>query len=243
MSKFGPNYVDCVQGTAEWLKARTGLVTASRVADVVNKQRNGKYYAARENYKMELLTEILTGLACEHYVSPAMDYGAVNEPLARTTYEFQREIEVEQVGFFKHPRIERAGASPDGMIGTDGLVEIKVPNTKTHLEYLLGGEVPELYKPQMLWEMACTGRQYCDFVSYDPRMPEEFGLFVIRFERDNERIAEMETEVEKFIAEIGELCIGLQRFKAEHPMRVSESEDSGIPESELPDVEAWLGHE
>lgn len=216
--KYGPNYVACDQGTPEWLQARVGKVTASRIGDVVLKQKNGKYYAAREDYKCEMLSEFLTGLACEHYVSPAMDFGAINEPLARTTYEFSRGVEVEQVGFFIHPRIERAGASPDGLVGDDGMVEFKAPNTRTHLGYLIGDQVPEIYLPQMMWGMACTGREWCDFVSYDPRLPEEFALFVVRLMRNEEAIVEMEREVEKFIREVNEMCLKLQKHKQDQPI-------------------------
>jgi len=238
MSKYGGNYIPVVQGTGDWLQVRLGKVTASRIADVVLKQKSGKYYAAREDYKVELLMESLTGQACEHFVSPAMDFGAINEPLARTTYEFAASVEVESVGFFVHPTIERSGASPDGLVGDDGMVEIKVPNTTTHLGYLLADVVPEAYKPQMMWQMACTGRKWCDFVSYDPRLPEEFGIFIKRFERDNGLIAAMECEVLKFIGEINEMAERLYEHKAKHiPMP---REESLVPQSSIPDAEEWL---
>ena len=206
MKNLPPNYLDVDQQTAEWLAARVGCVTASRVKDVVAKLKNGKESAARASYKLELLTELLTGRATEHYVSLAMDFGTENEPLARTTYELRQGVEVERVGFVLHPSIKHAGASPDGLVGDDGLVEIKVPNTTTHLQYLIDGVVPDEYKPQMMWQMACAGRKWCDFVSYDPRLPEEFGLFIIRYERDEKLIASMEFEVVQFIAELNEMC-------------------------------------
>src|ERR1700677_4081819 len=163
--KRPPNFLNVTQHTGEWLQARCGEVTSSRVADVVKKLKRGGYSAARESYKMEKLQEILTGRTAEHYVSQAMDFGSENEPLARTMYELAKEVETERVGYVRHLHIPRSGASPDGLVGEDGLIEIKVPNTKTHLEYFIGGVVPEDYKPQMNWQMACTGSQWVDFVS------------------------------------------------------------------------------
>lgn len=202
MRKHPANWLPVLQNTAEWLDARIGCVTASRVGDVVAVLKNGNSSAKYHTYQMEILTEILTGKGTEHYVSPYMDFGTEYEPIARAAYEMEKGIEVERVGFVLHPRIPRSGASPDGCVGEEGLIEIKVPAQTTHLEYLLEGVVPDDYKPQMLWQMACTERQWCDFVSYDPRMPQEFGLFVARFERDEKAITEMEARVEKFLAEV-----------------------------------------
>jgi putative phage-type endonuclease len=210
MKRWPDNYLNVQQGSAEWFEARRGCVTASRVKDVVAKLKNGKESAARQSYKLELLTEIITGRATEHFVSMAMDFGIENEPLARSVYEMAKGVEVERIGYVRHPFVPRSGASPDGLVGTDGLVEIKVPNTTTHLEYLLADEVPSEYKPQMIWQMACTGRLWCDFVSYDPRLPEEFGLFVKRLECDGAQINYYEEEVEKFISELNALCERLQ---------------------------------
>ncbi len=218
-----------VQGTVEWLMERIGNVTASRVADVISKLKNGSPSQARETYKMEVLTEVLTGRATEHYVSAAMDFGTENEPLARTCYEMSKGIEVELVGYVKHPSIPRSGASPDGLMGDDGLVEFKVPNTTTHLRYFLDGVVPEEYKPQMFWQMACTGRKYCDFCSYDPRLPQEYGLFIVRLERDENVIASMELEVIQFIKEVNEMAQQLLKHKA--PVGIG-PERASIPEWE-----------
>lgn len=210
MSKWPPNYLVCDQNTAEWFDARCGLVTASRVAEVMSINKSGPLKGissqAREDYKMELLTETLTGVPVEHYVSPAMDYGIQNEPVARAQYELSRSVDVARIGFCFHPRIKRAGASPDGLVGDDGLVEIKCPNSATHLQYVLADVVPEEYQPQMLWQMACAERDYCDFVSYDPRLPEDFSLFVKRLERDEDRIRKMEAEVERFVGEINAMA-------------------------------------
>ena len=233
--KLPDNFLQVEQGTPEWLMARVGCVTASRVKDVVAKLKNGKDSAARHNYKMEVLTEILTGRAAEHYVSQAMDFGLENEPLARTQYEIEKNVEVEKVGFVLHPTIKRSGSSPDGLVGDDGLVEFKCPNTSTHLDYLIDGVMPEGYIPQMMWQMACTGRSWCDFVSYDPRLPQEFGLFVIRLARDEKIIAEMEAEVQKFINEVGEMCQKLQAHKGQVDQTYA-----GPPRAEIPSRPAAL---
>jgi hypothetical protein len=140
----------------------------------------------------------------------------------------EKGVEVELVGFVLHPAIKRAGSSPDGLVGESGLVEFKVPNTTTHLEYLLAEVVPEEYKPQMMFQMACTGRKWCDYVSYDPRLPDGVNLFVIRFERDDKVIGEMEREVEVFLAEVNELAERLLPRKRE----VVRNPD--LPRSEIP---------
>lgn len=196
---------DLEQGTPEWLQMRMGIVTGSRVADVMAKlSRKEGEAQCRKNYKAELVSEILTGRASDHYVSPAMQWGIDNEIFARNAYEVEV-AEVERVGFALHPTITRFGSSPDGLVGTDGLVEFKCPNTATHLDYIIAGEVPSEYHWQMLAEMACAERKWCDFVSYDPRLPKKLQVFVRRFERDDARIAAMELEVSRFLGELDEL--------------------------------------
>jgi putative phage-type endonuclease len=195
--------VEVEQGSAEWIKLRCGQVTASRVADVLAKLKTkDKEAATRANYKAEIICETLTGRAADHYVSFEMDWGTANEPFARAAYELIFDVPVDTVGFAQHPRIKRFGASPDGLVGTDGLVEFKCPTTATHLGYLLENKVPEDYMPQMLAEMACTDRQWCDFVSFDPRLPKRLQMFAICFNRDDEQITKMEAEVERFLAEV-----------------------------------------
>lgn len=189
------------QGTDEWLRARAGKVTASRVADVVAKTRSG-WGASRKNYAAELIAERLTGNPSESYTNAAMQWGLDTEPQARAAYEFYRDATVEPVGLVDHPSIPMTAASPDGLVGNDGLIEIKCPNTATHLDTLLTEKIPEKYVTQMQWQMACTGRAWCDFVSFDPRMPENMNLFVARVERDDKRIAELEEAVSEFLAEI-----------------------------------------
>jgi putative phage-type endonuclease len=217
---YPSNYIFCDQNSPEWLTLRTGMVTASHVADVVAKLKSGKPSAARESYKLQLLAEVVTGRATEHYVSAAMDFGKENEPLARSMYEIEKSVEVERVGYVRHASIARSGCSPDGLVGDDGLVEFKVPNTTTHLEYLLGGIPPDEYLAQMTWQMACTGREWCDFVSYDPRLPSDFGLFIVRLERNEAVICEMEKEVEKFIAELNAMSERLLAHVRPEPVGV-----------------------
>lgn len=197
------------QGSAEWLAARCGKVTASRVADVIAKTKTG-YGASRANYMAELIAERLTGQPAERFTNAAMAHGTAMEPEARDLYAFMESAEVEQVGLCEHPVIGDTGASPDGLVGTDGLVEIKCPNTATHIETLLGQTVPAKYVTQMQWQMACTGRQWCDFVSYDPRLPESMRIFIQRVARDEEYIGWLETEVTKFLSELDEKVFALR---------------------------------
>ena len=190
-----------IQGSEEWHTARLGRVTASRVADVIARTKSGPS-ASRANYMAELVAERLTGARGETFTNAAMQWGTDNEAEARMAYEFRTDATVEQVGFILHPTIDMAGASPDGLVLTDGLVEIKCPNTATHIETLLTGSIPGKYETQMLWQMACTGRAWCDFASFDPRLPEEMRLFVKRFDRDDKRISEMEEQVREFLFEL-----------------------------------------
>jgi putative phage-type endonuclease len=189
------------QGSAAWLALRLGKVTASRVSDVIARTKSGPS-ASRANYAAQLIAERLSGHVEESFTNAAMQWGTDQEPDARLAYEFRTDLEVEQVAFVPHPTIEMSGASPDGLVGADGLVEIKCPNTATHLETLVTGAIPSKYVTQMLWQMACTGRQWCDFVSFDPRLPENMRLFVNRLHRDDTRIAELENEVIGFLFEI-----------------------------------------
>jgi putative phage-type endonuclease len=190
------------QGSDAWRQLRIGKVTASRVADVVAKTKSGPS-ASRANYMAELIAERLTGVPGERLTNTAMQWGTDHEADARRAYEFYHDFEVEQVAFVDHPTIPMTGASPDGIVkGHSGLVEIKAPNTATHLDTLLGHGVPGKYITQMMWQMACTGREWCDFASFDPRLPESMRLFVARIVRDDKLIAELEREVMAFLEEI-----------------------------------------
>lgn len=194
---------DIIQGSEEWFAIRCGKVTASRVADVVARTKTG-WGASRANYMAQLIAERLTGTVAESYSNAAMQWGTDIEPRARVAYEFYRNADVAEVGFVTHPTIDMSGASPDGLVGNAGLVEIKCPNTATHIDTLLGQEVPAKYVTQMQWQMACTGREWTDFVSFDPRMPESMSMFVRRVFRDDKRIAELEADVSDFLAELAD---------------------------------------
>lgn len=190
-----------IQGSAEWHAARLGKVTASRVADVMARTKTG-WGASRKNYMADLIAERLTGMPVEQYTNTAMQWGISTEAQARAAYSFHRDAEVAEVGFIDHPVIAMTGASPDGQIGTDGLLELKCPNTATHIDTLLNGGVPEKYLLQMQWQLACTGRQWCDFVSFDPRMPERMRLFAARVPRSEPKIMEIESAVIAFLGEL-----------------------------------------
>lgn len=207
-------FADLEQGTDAWIAARLGRVTASRIADVIARTKTG-WGASRANYMAELVAERLTGVPAEQYQNASMQWGTDKEPEARAAYAFLTDAdEVDEIGFIPHPTIAMSGASPDGYVGADGLVEIKCPNTATHIETLRGGKVPEKYYVQMLWQMACTGRAYCDFVSYDPRMPSHMQLFVQRVPRNDNRIKELEKDVVTFLAELDAVIVDLNgRYK------------------------------
>lgn len=196
------------QGSIEWLRARAGKVTASRIADLMAKTKSG-WGASRENYKAQLVAERLTGEPAESFSNAAMQWGTATEPEARNAYCFRFDVDVIEVGMIEHPTIAMAGASPDGLIAPDGMVEFKCPNTATHIATLLGGEIPSKYRLQMLWQMACTGRQWNDFVSYDPRLPEEMRMFVKRLRRDDAEIVEVEAAVSEFLAEVDQTVSAL----------------------------------
>lgn len=190
-----------IQGSPEWFAMRCGKVTASRVADVIAKTKTG-WGASRANYAAELIAERLTGCTAPGFTNAAMQWGTETEPLARAAYEKRTGVTVEEIGFVDHPEIANSGASPDGLIGDDGMLEIKCPNTATHLDTLLSEMVPAKYVTQMMWQMACTGRAWCDFVSFDPRLPAEMSLFIRRVPRDVSMILDLEGDVSAFLREI-----------------------------------------
>ena len=191
------------QRTESWYQDRLGKATASRMGDLMARTKSG-WGASRGNYMAELLIERLTGASTEGYQSPAMLRGIELEPAALAHYCFDTDLSVDLTGFINHPRIAMAGCSPDGLVGEDGLVEVKVPNSATHIETLLTGTVDLKYVRQMQFQMACTGRQWCDFVSFDPRMPAGMQIWVQRYPRHDEVVEIMEKEVEAFLAELDE---------------------------------------
>ena len=200
------------QGSDEWFAIRIGKVTASRVADILAKTKSG-YSTSRDNYMAQLVCERLTNQKGESFTNAAMQHGTETEPLARAAYEALKDVLVDEVGFVPHPSIKMAGASPDGFVGQDGLLEIKCPNTATHIDTLLSESVPTKYFTQMQFQMACTGREWCDFVSFDNRLPEELQLFVKRVPRDDVYIRLIEAEIVQFIAELDDKINKLMKVK------------------------------
>lgn len=198
-----------LQRTDEWFAARCGKATASRIADVMAKTKTG-WGAGRKNYMAELVAERLTGTCANSYVNAAMQHGIDTEPDAIAAYEFFADRTVTPVGSVDHPTIAMSSASPDGLVGDDGLIEVKCPATATHIDTLLGGSVPRKYILQMQWQMACTGRAWCDFVSFDPRMPESMKLFIKRVERNESLLVEVEKAVTEFLDELSETVANLR---------------------------------
>jgi len=189
------------QGTQEWLQQRLGKLTASRIADALARTKTG-WGASRANLMAALVAERLTGVSQDSYTNGAMQWGIDTEPKAKAAYEFRNDIDIAPAGFVPHPRIAMSGASPDGYVGDDGLIEIKCPNIATHIETLLGAEIDGRYVKQMQWQMACTGRAWCEFTSFDPRLPPEMQLHVRRVHRDDKLIAEMEVEASVFLEQV-----------------------------------------
>jgi putative phage-type endonuclease len=200
--------IDAVQGTPEWLAARAGRVTASMISAVLMKPETAGF----RDYQAQLVAEILTGKPQgSDYTNVHMQFGTETEPLARSAYEAETGFSVDEVGLCIHEIIDRAGASPDGLVGNSGLVEIKCAKVATHLAYQIAGVVPSGYKNQMMWQMACTGRDWCDFVSFRPDLPEHLQLFVVRFKRDPARILELETAVVAFLDTVDKMLSQLKK--------------------------------
>lgn len=194
---------DISQRSGEWHQERIGRITSSRIASAcaVLKRASGEA-AERRNLRIEMIGEMMTGEAAEHYVSPAMQAGIDGEDDACREYELLTGNDVRRVGFIIHPNNPHFGCSPDRLIGEDGILEAKVPLLTTHIGYLLAGVVPEEYIPQCQWQMGCSSRMWCDFISYCPKLPESMQLFVKRLPRDDAFIAELESGGIKFLAEL-----------------------------------------
>jgi putative phage-type endonuclease len=201
------------QGTEEWFLSRLGKVTASRVADVMAKTKSG-YGAARKNYMMELLCQRLTGAREEGFTSAAMQRGTELEPMARGRYEIENDVLVMESPLVDHDTISNFAASPDGLVNKDGLIEIKCPNTAQHVEFIRTGKIDRRYQIQMLTQMLCTDRKWCDFVSFDDRLPKDLQYKCQRFDFDATSAGEILTEVSKFLAELDALVVELQEQAA-----------------------------
>ena len=206
------NVLPFQQGTEEWLSARRGRITASRMSAIMAKGRNGAPSATRAACMGELIAEYLTGSSPETYTNADMQRGTDLEPAARSAYEVATGQMVREVGLVLHQKNERFGASPDGVVGEEGLLEIKCPRTHVHIAYTLSGKPPSEYLPQMAWQAACCGRKWVDFASYDPNMPERLQLFIVRYEPTQEYMAELEAEAEAFLVEMMEKVERLNRL-------------------------------
>jgi putative phage-type endonuclease len=198
------------QGTPEWQALRVGKLTASRVADMLATVKTGESMS-RKNLRADLIAERLTGSKTDSYSNSAMNWGVETEPQARSAYEVFSYNFVDQVAFVDHPTIANFGCSPDGLVGDDGLIEIKCPNTSTHLEYIETRKPPSKYMTQMMSQMAVTGRKWCDWVSFDPRLPDGLKLLVVRIERDDEMIAKIEAEAINFLTEVDAKIVELYK--------------------------------
>lgn len=192
---------DMEQRSEDWRQIRLGRCTASRVADVIAKTKSG-YSTSRGNYASELVIERITGKPVERFQSKAMLFGTETEPEARACYALLSGCDVVEVGFVEHPTIAMAGCSPDGLIGDEGMLEIKVPNPATHIATLLSDSMDGRYVTQVQFQMATTGRQWCDLVSYCPDLPAEMQMWMRRIHRDESVIRELESEVSKFLDEV-----------------------------------------
>ncbi|QZN97321.1 lambda exonuclease family protein [Symbiopectobacterium purcellii] len=190
------------QRSDEWFSARCGNVTASRLSDVMAKTKSG-YATSRQNYMAELICQRLTGKVEASYSNAAMQRGTELEPVAREMYLLnQFDAEVTEVGFIPHPDIAGFGASPDGLVGCDGLIEIKCPNTWTHLETIKTGKPKQQYLLQMHAQMMCTGRKWCDLVSYDDRLPPDLAYYQLRIHQEDKLVAEIGEALRQFLAEL-----------------------------------------
>lgn len=203
-------FIHVEQGTPEWKAARMGHVTASGVANVMAKGKGESEAVTRYKYKVQIVAERLTGVSAESFTSAAMEWGIEQEGFAVMAYESVHDVLVDKTGFWLHPTIKWLGVSPDRLVADDGLIEVKCPNTTTHLGYLFDNRIPPEYYKQIQCQLWVTGREWCDFVSYDPRLPKRNQLLVVRTGRDEKVIAEMQAEVEKFLTEVESLIIKLE---------------------------------
>lgn len=196
------------QRTEEWFAARLGKVTASQLANVLMKPATAGY----QNYMARLVCERLTGSPTETFQSPAMLHGTETEPQARAMYEMETGLEVSEVGFIDHPTLAMSGASPDGLVGDNGLVEIKCPQPTGHIAALTGAKIKRDYLLQMQWQMLCTDRKWCDFVSFCPSLPAEMQIHIQRVDHDADLAEELTQGVTAFLAAIDDKMTTLTKL-------------------------------
>lgn len=186
---------ECQQGSPEWYAARSGKATASCFGKAIA----GGQGKTRTAYMIQLIAERMTGEPQEGYSNAVMQRGSEIEPQAREYYELLNDCPIRQVGFLE--RDEHVGASPDGLVGLDGMVEIKCPNSTTHIETILAGKVPTKYKPQIQGQLWVSGYDWVDFVSYDPRVHQK-PYFCERVYRDEDYIKELSIKITMFITDM-----------------------------------------
>lgn len=208
------------QRSDEWYKVRLGKVTASRAKDVLAIGVRGGELTARKNYREDIVGELLTGLPADpdQYINYEMKWGMVCEPIARGIYQMTNKCIVEDAPFFEHPNL-KCGVSPDGLVtdtttGEIGLLEIKCPRSSNHLfKSMITKSVPKEYIPQIQMQLWLTDRAWCDFVSFDSRLPRGLQIFIQRVERDDEYIAMLEVEIKKFLGEVDEALMTLEKMR------------------------------
>lgn len=205
--------VNCIQGSEEWIEARIGLATGSKFKVLQAKASKGSTVRGKtsKDYMKQLAAERLTGLPCVSYKDANMDWGTDNEAGARVVYQAIYGVTVDEVGFVQLD--DNVGVSPDGLVGDDGMIEIKCPKTTTHIDTILRNKVPAEYIPQIQGNMWVCDRQWCDFISFDPRM-KSTRIWVIRVERDQKYIDNLKREVIGFVLELKEL---IEKINANSP--------------------------
>lgn len=213
-------WITADQRTDEWLKSRLGVLTASRAADAFAVTKKGES-ELRRKYKMQLIAERLTNLAAEFYVNSAMQHGIDTEPAARERFEEVTGLIVQECGFALHDSIPFFGASPDGLVGHDELIEIKCPETATHLTYKMAGVPPEKYIPQMLVQLLVTGRKSCWFASFDDRLPAPHDIFIVKFEPTADQLKEAQLMATDFLGETQEMLDDLTTEPAVIPEQLA----------------------
>lgn len=202
-----------IQGSAEWFQQRLGNLTGSRIYEACAKKKNGEYYSSRADLLNEKLIERLTGIPAEHFVTDAMAWGTSHQDEAQSVYEITKGALVTECAYFPHPSIAHSGASPDGLVGEDGVIEIKCPTTTVHLDTILSGAIPEKHTYQMAWEVESTGRKWADFISYDPRLPGNLSFFCARYVPPEDFREYLRSEVVKFLAELDALEARVREYK------------------------------
>ena len=202
-----------VQGSEEWVKQRLGKVTAS----VIHKVYSDKLTATKKNLMRSLALERLSGSRMSNIKTVDMARGLAIEPLARKAYEIATQQKVSLVGFISHPDIKNAGASPDGLIGEKGFIEIKCLNIRNHNQIIKNKKIPKQYYYQMQFQLACSQREWGDFVAYHPEADE--SLYIERVAPEHNIIQELQSKVINFLTDVEQLFNEIKKSNAEELRR------------------------